>query len=81
MCLFRGLLLPIIFLVFLFPLILFLMLGRGLTMWRNREKTPCNPSGISEEQPTYKDYAAEEPIDPAKIEYIDYEEVKSDDKS
>ncbi|HIX45871.1 MAG TPA: hypothetical protein H9982_06585 [Candidatus Barnesiella excrementipullorum] len=50
-------------------------------MWRNREKTPRNPSGISEEQPTYKDYAAEEPIDPAKIEYIDYEEVKSDDKS
>lgn len=82
MCLFRGLLLPIIFLVFLLPAILFMMLGRGVFMWRNREKTPRNSSrNTAGEQQTYRDYEADEPIDPAKIEYIDFEEIKKDDKA
>ena len=82
MCLFRGLLFFIIFLVFILPVILFMSLGRSFVSWRNRDKKPRNPSCSTEgEQTAYQDNMADEPIDPAKIEYIDFEEVKNDDKS
>ncbi len=82
MCLFRGLLLPIIFLVFILPVILFMSLGRSFASWRNRDKSPRNQSRSAEEgQTSYQDNIVDEPIDPAKIEYIDFEEVKNDDKS
>ncbi len=84
MCLFRGLLLPIIFLVFLLPVILFMSLGRSWVSWRNRDKNNRNSSrnrNTDETQQTYSGYDTKEVIDPAKIEYIDFEEVEKDEKS
>lgn len=83
MCLFRGLLLPIIFLVFLLPVILFMSLGRSWVSWRNRDKNNRNSSrnrNTDETQQTYSGYDTKEVIDPAKIEYIDFEEVEKDEK-
>lgn len=84
MCLFRGLLLPIIFLVFLLPVILFMSLGRSWVLWRNRDKNNRKSSrnrNVDETQQTYSGYDTKEVIDPAKIEYIDFEEVEKDEKS
>lgn len=84
MCLFRGLLLPIIFLVFLLPVILFMSLGRSWVLWRNRDKNNRKSSrnrNVDETQQTYSGYDTKDVIDPAKIEYIDFEEVEKDEKS
>ena len=83
MCLLRGLLLPIIFLVFLLPVILFMSLGRSWVSWRNRDKNNRNSSrnrNTDETQQTYSGYDTKEVIDPSKIEYIDFEEVEKDEK-
>ena len=72
MCLFRGLLLPIIFLVFLLPVILFMSLGRSWVSWRNRDKNNRNSSrnrNTDETQQTYSGYDTKEVIDPTLIPY------------
>lgn len=84
MCLLKGILLPLI-LVLIFIPVVFMMLGRGLLAWRMRGKTgdrrgKSRDNGDAADDCEPYDVARDDVIDPAKIEYIDYEEVKKDDE-